>query len=144
MVSLKSSRAMDSFLGLGTHIWIEIISSSGEKTTFSGYNSNKLLGIKKNQKRDYDRESTRGSVTVPPPANTSQQQWDEQVISSAQAVVDKLDKTLLFNGINPCGKKSGNCCTIARTIITRAGGEIPKHKFKGFSPGLVGILHFCD
>lgn len=144
MVTLKSSRAMDSFLGLGTHIWIEVVSESGEKNTFSGYKSNKLLGIKENQQRDYDRESTRGSAIVTPPANMSQQQWDEQIIDSGRSILKQFDKTLLFNGINPCGKNSGNCCTIARAIITRAGGEMPKCKFKGFSPGLEGILHFCD
>ena len=135
---------MDSFLGLGTHVWIEVTTSKGERTTFSGYKFHKLLGIMENHKRDYDRESTRGSVVITPPQDICEEEWEARVIRSGKEIVERLDKTLKFNGVNPCGKRSGNCCTIARAIITRAGGDIPQCKFKGFSPGLVGIFHLCD
>ena len=137
MVILKSHQAMGSFLGRGTHVWLEIHPADGDKITFSGAKAKNLLAIIENLKRDYDKESTRGSVVIPPPNGISSPQWEDSVIQAGRDIKHTMHKKLRYSGAFPFLVGYGNCASIAHLIINQAGGELPKFKFSGFSPGLL-------
>lgn len=141
MVFLKANVAVGSFLGRGTHIWLEINNEKVGKTTFSGSKSGKLLHVYQDYKRDYDRSYKRGLLEVVPPAGVSDEEWDEAVISAALEVQKEFHGNYAFNGIFPWGKtRAGltrsNCCHVVREIIHRAGGELPKGRLRGVLPRL--------
>lgn len=140
MVIIKSNEAVGSFLGLGTHTWIEI-SHNGQKTTYSGSKRPmNILAVIKNYKRDYDREAKRGTLTVTPPEGISEEIWAQKVIESAENVLTAMHEKYCFSGLFPYGKSKGlqraNCCTVLSRIIREAGGKIPPGRIKGFTPGL--------
>ncbi len=136
MVILKSHKAMGSFLGRGTHVWLEIHPSEGEKVTFSGAKVTRLLGVIENLKKDYHKLATRGSVVIIPPAGVSCSEWAERVIEAGREVKQTMHKKLKFNSVFPSLSGHGNCCTIVNLIVDRAGGELPEFKPSGFAPGL--------
>jgi len=137
VVYLKSSKAIGSFLGLGTHVWLVIVSNDGEKTTFSGSRVGKLLGVIKNFKRDYDKLPHRGEVIISPPHTMTQEEWDMAILEAGDVIQSTMNKELRFSGFFPCVKNYGNCCTIAKRIIELAGGVVPASRnFRGFTPGL--------
>ena len=136
MVRIKSSKAIGSFLGRGTHVWLEIITADGTKTTFSGAKGGTHLGVIKNYKKDYDRPSTRGTVVIPPPYGMSQDEWDTQIITAGDKIIEKLHKKYLYKGFLPYGKNRGNCCTIINAIVEEAGGQIPHQTIQGWTPSL--------
>lgn len=136
MVILKSHKAMGSFLGRGTHVWLEIHPPSGKKVTFSGTKVMRFLGVAENLKKDYHKRATRGFVVVSPPAGVSCSEWAERVIDAGREVKLTMHKKLKFNGAFPSLSGHGNCCTIVSLIVDRAGGELPEFRPSGFSPGL--------
>ena len=141
MVFIKANLAEGSFLGLGTHIWLEIIDYKGDKTTFSGSRSGKLLHVLQDYKRDYERAADHGLLEVLPPRGMDEESWGEEVISSALEIQDEMHEGFAFNGVWPWGKTlSGvprsNCCVVVRNIVERAGGAVPDGKIKGVQPGL--------
>ncbi len=141
MVSIKSNIAVGSFLGKGTHVWLEIIDHRGEKTSFSGSRNGKLLHVLKNYKRDFNRESKRGQLEISPPQGVSEKDWPDTVISAALKIQEEMHEGYVFNGVWPRGKtRAGiprsNCCWVVRNIIELAGGEIPNGRIKGVLPGL--------
>lgn len=136
MVILKSHKAMGSFLGRGTHVWMEIHPSNGKKVTFSGAKVMKLLGVVENLKKDYHKLTTRGSVVIEPPVGMNSADWADRVIEAGREVKLTMHKKLKYNGIFPCLKGYGNCCTIIRLILDKAGGKLPNFKPAGFTPGL--------
>lgn len=136
MVILKSHKAMGSFLGRGTHVWLEIHPSVGNKVTFSGAKVTMRLGIAENLKKDYHKLATRGSVVVSPPAGMSSSEWADRVIGAGRDVKLTLHKKLKFNGTFPFLSGHGNCCTIVNMIVDRAGGKLPPFNPSGFAPGL--------
>ena len=136
MVILKSHKAFGSFLGRGTHVWLEIHPEEGEKITFSGAKAELLLGVVENLKKDYHKLATRGSVVIPAPIGMSCAEWAERVIEAGREVKITMNKELRFSGAFPNLPGRGNCCTIASLIIARAGGEIPRFSPSGFAPGL--------
>ncbi len=140
MVLIKANKAVGSFLGLGTHTWLEV-QIGGEKITYSGSKStDKLLLVFKNYKRDYDRDAPLGILTVMPPKGMNEEEWAEKVIQSAENILDSMHQKYRFCGIFPYGKSKdlsrANCCTVLKRIITEAGGKMPQGKLKGFTPGL--------
>lgn len=140
MVVLKASVAEGSFLGRGTHVWLEITVGS-EKTSFSGSKSGRILRIYKNYRRDHDRHHERGIIIIPAPKHMTEIEWSKAVIEAGDDVIARLDKRYAFNGIWPRGKvkseiNRANCCTIVSLIIRQAGGSIPRAKLKGVVPGL--------
>ena len=136
MVILKSSRAIGSTLGLGTHVWLEIELLGKERITYSGSKMGKVLGIIKNYKRDYDKPAHRGFVEIDAPHGFSQHEWDQAVLASAEHLIKTKHQQLVFDGNFPYRSGRGNCCTIATEIIETAGGCIPKKRLRGFTPGL--------
>jgi len=138
MVIIKAAKAEGSFLGFGTHVWIEVIDKDMVKTTFSGAKAGKHLAVFKNYKRDYDKEAKRGEISIPAPPTISENEWDKIVIQAGDFILNSKHMKLLFTGYFPCGKKRGNCCLIAKWIIAHAGGAIRSdRKLKGFTPGLI-------
>lgn len=140
MVLIKTNKAEGSFLGLGTHTWLEV-QLGDEKITYSGSKAkDKLCAVIKNYKRDYDRDAAHGILEVTPPAGMSDKLWTEKVIASAENILTEMHLNYRFCGIFPWGKSKGypraNCCTVLNRIITEAGGTIPEGKIKGFTPGL--------
>lgn len=127
---------MGSFLGRGTHLWLEIHSPDGSKVTFSGAKLDKLLGIVENLKRDYHKPATRGSLVIKAPPGMSCTQWSETVIHAGREIKRTMHKKLKFNGPFPSRSGYGNCCTIVGLIIDKAGGEVPPFSPTGFAPGL--------
>lgn len=127
---------MGSFLGSGTHVWLEIQPPGGEKVTFSGAKVTRLLGIVENLKKDYHKLATRGSVIISPPAGMSCSEWADRVISAGRELKLTMHKKLKFNGLFPSRTGHGNCCTIAHLIIQKAGGELPRFRPSGIAPGL--------
>lgn len=136
MVTLKSSKAIGSFLGTGTHVWLEINTQDGRKITFSGSKMGDMLGVIKNYKRDYDKPPHRGVIVIPPPEGVTENEWDDIIIEAGDRVRDSLHKKLSFSGPFPNHTVRGNCCTIVNAIIEVAGGCIPYKKLRGFTPGL--------
>lgn len=136
MVILKSHKAFGSFLGRGTHVWLEVHPSNGEKVTFSGAKVNRLLGIVENLKRDYDKPATRGSVMITPPVGMSDDEWADHIVYTARVVKQERHKRLRYDGLFPFLTGRGNCCTVVLEIIKRAGGEMPVFRPKGVAPGL--------
>ena len=129
---------MDSFLGMGTHVWLVIIDKNGVKTTFSGSKVGKLLGVIKNFKKDYNKPPSRGQMIIPPPSDMGQEEWDKAIIDAGDTIHNLMHKKLRYSGFFPCGETRGNCGTAAKWIVDLAGGVIPPAiKFKGFTPGLV-------
>ena len=128
---------MGSFLGRGTHVWLEIHPSDGKKITFSGAKVMKFLGVVENLKKDYHKLATRGSVVINPPAGVSCSDWAERVIEAGREVKHTMHKKLRYNGIFPGLSGHGNCCTIVSLIVDRAGGELPEFNPSGFAPGYV-------
>jgi len=126
---------MGSFLGRGTHVWLEIHPSEGEKVTFSGAKVMRFLGVVENLKKDYDKRATRGSVVIIPPVGVSSSEWAQRVIEAGREVKLTMHKKLKFNGAFPSLSGYGNCCTIASLIVDKAGGELPEFKPSGFAPG---------
>ncbi len=140
MVIIKSNKAVGSILNLGTHTWLEI-QHSGEKTTYSGSKGKKnILAVIKNYKRDYNRKSEHGTLTVHPPEGIDEDAWAEKIIESAEKVLKAMHHNYRFCGVFPYGKSKGlpraNCCTVLSRIIYEAGGRMPKNNLKGFTPGL--------
>jgi hypothetical protein len=136
MVILKSHKAFGSFLGRGTHVWLEVHPADGKKVTFSGAKIERLLGVVENLKKDYHKQPTRGSVVIPAPAGIGYLEWANRVIESGREVKDSMHKELGFSGLFPWLPGRGNCCSVAQLIITRAGGEIPEFRPSGVAPGL--------
>lgn len=136
MVIIKSHKAIGSFLGRGTHVWLEIHPAIGEKVTFSGAKVMRFLGVVENLKKDYHKLATRGSVEVSPPAGMACSEWAERVIEAGREIKLTMHKKLKFNGAFPSLSGHGNCCTIVSLIINRAGGKLPEFKPSGFAPGL--------
>lgn len=136
MVILKSHEAMGSFLGKGTHVWIEVHLENGEKVTFSGANVSRRLRLAENLKKDFDKPATRGSVVIPPPSGLSESEWARRVIEAAREVKRDLPESILYSGMFPKFPGFGNCCTVALEIVQRAGGAMPRFKPAGFAPGL--------
>lgn len=137
MVVLKSSKAEGSFLGLGTHVWLVVTDSNGEKTSFSGAKIEKRLGVIKNYKRDFDKLPRRGEIEILPPPGLSDEQWTAAVLVAGDDVIKSMHLKLRFSGFFPCGKIRGNCCMIAKKIIDTAGGVIPSNRhLYGLTPGL--------
>jgi hypothetical protein len=136
MVILKSHKAFGSFLGRGTHVWLEVHPAEGEKVTFSGAKVERLLGIVENLKKDYHKQPTRGSVVIPAPVGVDCSEWANQVIDAGRELKDSMHKELEFSGLFPCLPGRGNCCTVVNLIISNAGGEIPEFCPSGFAPGL--------
>ena len=141
MVAIRANRAEGSFLGFGTHVWLEIIDHQGVKTTFSGARRGKFLHVLQNYKRDFDRGADHGLLEVPPPLGMSEQDWDELVISVALKIQEEMGQHHAFNGFWPWGKTfrgapRSNCCRVVKSIIKQAGGEMPNGKIKGVMPGL--------
>jgi len=141
MVFIKSNLAEGSFLGIGTHVWLEIIDHQGEKTTFSGSRNGKLLQVLRDYKRDFDRDAKHGLLEISPPQGMSEKEWGAAVISAALKIQEEMHEGYAFNGVWPWGKtRAGiprsNCCWVVRNIIERAGGEIPNGRIKGVLPGL--------
>lgn len=127
---------MGSFLGRGTHVWIEVHRANGEKVTFSGAKVARLLGVVENLKNDYDKPPTRGSVVIPAPAGFTEDEWAERVLEAGRIVKQSLSKKLRYHGLFPCLPGYGNCCTVVNWIIEHAGGEMPDFRPAGFAPGL--------
>jgi len=141
MVVLKANKAEGSFLGRGTHVWLEVTNKAGQRITFSGAKNGIRLDVIKNYKRDYDRAHDRGFIEISPLAGMNEDEWDEAVLEAAIEVQKEMHGKYAFSGIRPWGKNSSgisrsNCCCVAVNIIERAGGEIPKGKIKGVVPGL--------
>ncbi len=141
MVILKANKAEGSFLGRGTHVWLEVTDAEGNKTTFSGVKNGRMLDVIRDYKRDYDRDAARGLLEISPPDHLTEDEWSMAVLSAAEEVLDEMHGNYAFNGIFPWGKTSSgiprsNCCCVAQNIIKRAGGEIPDDKIKGVLPGL--------
>ena len=136
MVTLKSHKAFGSFLGSGTHVWLEVHPDHSEKVTFSGVKVERLLGIVENLKKDYDKQPTRGSVVIPPPSGMTCSEWADLVIKAGREVKLTMHKELSFSGLFPWLPGYGNWCSIALLIIAKAGGEIPTFRPSGFAPGL--------
>jgi hypothetical protein len=141
MVSIKANRAEGSFLGFGTHVWLEIIDHQGEKTTFSGARRGKFLHVLKNYKRDFGRGADHGLLEISPPQGMSEAEWAGKVIATADSILDEMHEGFAFNGVWPWGKtRAGiprsNCCWVVRNIIEQAGGVIPNGRIKGVLPGL--------
>jgi len=141
MVLIKANLAEGSFLGFGTHVWLEIVSESGEKTTFSGSRSGKRLHVIRDYKRDYDRDAAHGMLEVKAPVGMSEQEWAERVIAVGEEILEEMHDGYAFNGVFPWGRTSAgveraNCCCVIRNIIERAGGEVPSGRIKGMQPGL--------
>jgi hypothetical protein len=141
MVVINANRAEGSFLGFGTHVWLEITNHLGEKITFSGARRGKFLHVIKNYKRDIERSPELGLLEISPPHGVSSQDWDERVISAALEILEEMHMVHIFNGVWPWGNsRSGlprsNCCRVVKNIIDRAGGEIPNGRIKGVLPGL--------
>lgn len=136
MVVLKSSQAKGSFLGMGTHVWLEVTSETSQRTTYSGSRLGRLLGVIKNLKKDYDRDALRGELIIPAPVNMTEHEWAEAVINAGESIREHYHKKLFFSWLFPSRKKAGNCCTVAKHIIEKAGGMIPEHHIKGVLFGL--------
>ncbi len=136
MVIMKSHQAMGSFLGRGTHVWLEIHPAEGVKVTFSGAKVNKLLGVAENLKRDYHKTATRGEIIIQAPHGMDCNQWAQAVIAAGREVKHSMHKKLKYSGLFPSFSGYGNCCTIVALIIQQAGGEIPPFQPSGFAPGL--------
>jgi hypothetical protein len=136
MVILKSHKAFGSFLGKGTHVWLEAHPYDGEKVTFSGTKVRSLLGVFENLKKDYHKQPTRGSVVIPAPTGIDCAEWADLVIQAGREVKDATHKELGFSGLFPWLPGYGNCCSVAQLIITKAGGEIPVFRPTGIAPGL--------
>lgn len=136
MVTLKSHKAFGSFLGRGTHVWLEIESGRGTKITFSGANVQRKLRVAENLIKDFDKPSTRGSVVIPAPAGVSESEWAQRVVEAGREVKKSLQKKLKYSGFFPSLPGYGNCCTVVLDIVQRAGGEIPVFRPEGFAPGL--------
>jgi len=137
MVTIKAHKAYGSFLGRGTHVWIEVVRADQRKVTFSGANVDGVLAVAKNLPRDFDKIATRGSVVVEPPEGVSQDDWDEKIIESGVWFREHMSKSLTYTSFFPCRDGYGNCGTVVNEVVRRAGGKIPKFKPLGFSPGLV-------
>lgn len=142
MVILKSHKAMGSFLGQGTHVWLEVLCPEGNKVTFSGAKAGRLLGIVENLKRDYDKPATRGSINIPPPKGFSNKEWATEVITAGRAIKWSMHKKLRYSGAFPDLSGYGNCATIAKLIIKKAGGKIPQFNPSGFTPRLNATLQY--
>lgn len=136
MVVLKSHKAMGSFLGRGTHVWLEVQADEGLKVTFSGANVKRRLRVAENLKKDYNKPSTRGSVVIPAPAGLSEKEWAEKVIDAGREVKCGMQKKLGYSGLFPSLPGRGNCCTVVLEIVRIAGGSIPDFRPVGFAPGL--------
>lgn len=136
MVILKSHKAFGSFLGRGTHVWLEIHSAEGKKVTFSGAKLNGKLGIVENLKKDYDKPATRGSVVIRPPKGIAESDWAKHIIDVARNLKLEQHKVLRYDGLFPFLTGRGNCCTVVMDIIHRAGGCLPVFRPKGIAPGL--------
>ena len=63
-----------------------------------------------------------------PPAQLTQNQWDEVVSNSGTIDYEKLG--------GDGGKTTGNCNTTSSDIIENAGGKIPFFDPPGLNPGL--------
>jgi len=140
MVFLKANKAEGSFLGRGTHVWLEILGGD-KKTTFSGSKCGKMLHVLRDYKRDYGRDHARGIIEIPAPSGSSDAEWREAVEAAALEVQNEMHDHYAFNGFWPWGKNGdgiprSNCCCVAQKIIERAGGEIPKERLRGVLPGL--------
>lgn len=127
---------MGSFLGKGTHVWLEVRSEDGLKVTFSGANVRQRLRVAENLEKDYDKPSTRGTVVIPAPAGLSEQEWAARVIAAGREMKSGLQKSLGYSGLFPRLPGHGNCCTVVIEIVRRAGGVIPNFRPIGFAPGL--------
>ncbi len=136
MVIVKTSRAVGSFLGRGTHVWLEVYSADHQKIIFSGAKAGRLLGVVENLKKDYRKPSTRGDVVVPPPAGLTEQEWAREVIIAGRRVVRTMSRQMRYCGCLPNGRSRANCCTVVNVIIEEAGGVIPYFKIRGVAPGL--------
>ncbi len=141
MVLLKANIAEGSFLGRGTHVWLEISNEKAGKTTFSGAKSGDLLHVYRDYKRDYDRAYERGLLEIRPPAGMNDKEWDDAVITASLEVQEEYHGNFAFNGLFPWGvNREGiprsNCCHVASEIIRRAGGILPKGKLRGVLPKL--------
>jgi hypothetical protein len=136
MVILKSHKAFGSFLGKGTHVWLELHLANGEKVTFSGAKVERLLGVVENLKKDYDKPPTRGSIIIPPPVGMSDEEWTRRVLEAGRTVKESLSKRVRYHGLLPQLPGYGNCCTVVNWIIDHAGGTIPKFRPAGIAPGL--------
>ncbi|MGJ8672770.1 hypothetical protein [Rubritalea sp.] len=136
MVLLKSHKAFGSFLGSGTHVWLEVHSPNAKKVTFSGARVQQLLGVVENHRKDYNKPPTRGSVIIPAPDGLSEQEWAERVIEAGRTVKKSMSKRLRYHGLLPCLPGYGNCCTVVNWIIGHAGGTIPSFRPAGIAPGL--------
>jgi hypothetical protein len=136
MVILKSHKAFGSFLGRGTHVWLEVHPDDGEKVTFSGAKVESLLAVVENLKKDYHKQPTRGSIVIPPPSGMACTEWADLVIQAGREVKDSMHKELGFSGLFPWLPGYGNCCSVAQLIVSRAGGEIPAFRPTGIAPGL--------
>ena len=127
---------MGSFLGKGTHVWLEVRLDQDSKVTFSGANVQRKLRIAENLKKDFDKPATRGSMLVPAPAGLSEREWAERVIEAGRETKKSLRKSINYSGIFPKFPGYGNCCTVVLEIVQKAGGTIPKFRPLGFAPGL--------
>ena len=136
MVILKSHKAFGSFLGRGTHVWLEVHPEVGDKVTFSGAKVERLLGVVENLKKDYDKQPTRGSVVIPAPAGVDSLEWAKRVIEAGREVINTMHKEFGFSGLFPWLPGYGNCCSVAQIIISKAGGKIPQFRPSGVAPGL--------
>ena len=141
MVFLKANKAEGSFLGRGTHVWLEVRNEKLGKTTFSGAKSGDLLHVYRDYKRDFDRGHDRGLLEILVPAGMSEEEWDDAVIKHAEKVREEVHGNFAFSGFFPWGKtregySRSNCCIVAREIITRAGGRLPNGRIRGVVPGL--------
>jgi hypothetical protein len=141
MVCLKANRAEGSFLGMGTHVWLEITLGNGERTSFSGAKNGKLLHVVRDYKRDHHRGHDHGLLEIAPPEGMSDEEWGQAVINAALVIQDEMHGNFVFNGVWPWGKTMAgnprsNCCCVASKIITAAGGKIPDGRIRGVLPGL--------
>ncbi len=136
MVVLKSSKAIGSFLGVGTHVWLEVKDSQGVRHTFSGAKVYGKLRVFKDYKRDHDKPAHRGEILIPPPQGVSQSGWDTAVLQAGYQVIKEYDQRLKFSGPFPFLPSYGNCCTIVNAIVQTAGGAIPRKRIKGLAVGL--------
>ncbi|MGJ8656544.1 MAG: hypothetical protein ACSHX6_08830 [Akkermansiaceae bacterium] len=126
---------------MGTHVWLEIIRGSGERTTFSGAKNGKILHVVRNYKRDYDRGHDHGLLEISAPDGMNDEEWGEAVMAAALVVQAEMHGNFAFNGVWPWGKtRAGvprsNCCCVASRIIRIAGGVMPLGRIRGVLPGL--------
>jgi RHS repeat-associated protein len=133
------SRSVQGTGGFGAHTYVTVTDNSGTTTTYGSYNNN--IGINAARINDPtdsgpNRLPRTSTITVPPPAGMTQDQWDAAVNQSGGNRAHKQAQVYKpFGGDG--GNKSGNCHTTTRGILGDAGGTLPTgYDPPGLNPGL--------